>query len=461
MVFSHHSVSHMFGARPLLRAAASELCGFRGPASVQVCPKRLASTWTQDVDEIARESGQCRLSGRIYILGVGNIGTFVAHSLASRPSPPPITLLMHNQEVYQTFQKRKQTLAINSLGLDDNKTGFDVNVLSEGTWRSIPYVNTKEEVSADGQPISRDITKSEADLLNVEEEAEQIECLIVSVKAPATVSALESVRHRLTPKSTVLFIQNGMGVIDAVNERVFPDPGQRPHYMLGIVSHGLAQRSGRFHVTHTGVGTTILGPVPSQNSSRSASLGKASYWAPSTKYLLRTLTLTPPLVAVAEPPSSIMLYQLEKLAMNSVINPLTALMDCRNGELLYNYSFTRVMRLLLLEISSVICSLPELQGIPGVESRFSPERLRWMVTQLASKTAKNHSSMLQDMRANRTTEIEFLNGYIVRKGEELGIKCVVNYTIKHLVLAKQRESRRQESSIIPIDIPDEPRDSKF
>ncbi|KAL4740215.1 ketopantoate reductase PanE/ApbA C terminal-domain-containing protein [Aspergillus similis] len=427
----------MFGARPLLRAAASELCGLRGPASLQVCPKRLASTWTQDVDEIARESGQRRLSGRIHILGVGNIGTFVAHSLASRPSPPPITLLMHNQEVYQTFQKRKQTLAINSLGLDDNKTGFDVNVLSDGTWRSIPYVNTKEE------------------------EAEQIECLIVSVKAPATVSALESVRHRLTPKSTVLFIQNGMGVIDAVNERVFPDPGQRPHYMLGIVSHGLAQRSGRFHVTHTGVGTTILGPVPSQSSGRSASLGKASDWAPSTKYLLRTLTLTPPLVAVAEPPSSIMLYQLEKLAMNSIINPLTALMDCRNGELLYNYSFTRVMRLLLLEISSVICSLPELQGIPGVESRFSPERLRWMVTQLASKTAKNHSSMLQDMRANRTTEIEFLNGYIVRKGEELGIKCVVNYTIKHLVLAKQRESRRQESSIIPIDIPDEPRDSKL
>ncbi|KAL6233563.1 hypothetical protein BDW75DRAFT_231856 [Aspergillus navahoensis] len=420
----------MLGVRPLLRAAASELCGFRGPASLQVYPSRLASTWIQDVDEVARESGQRRLSGRIHILGVGNIGTFVAHSLASRPSPPPITLLMHNPEVYHTFQKRKQTLAINSLGLDDNKTGFDVNVLSDGTW-------------------------------HVEGDAEQIECLIVSVKAPATVSALESVRHRLTPKSTVLFIQNGMGIIDTVNEKVFPDHRQRPHYMLGIISHGLAQRSGRFHVTHTGVGTTILGPVPPQNSGRSASVGQEPDWAPSTKYLLRTLTLTPPLVAVAESPSSIMLYQLEKLAMNSVINPLTALMDCRNGELLYNYSFTRVMRLLLLEISSVICNLPELQGIPGVESRFSPERLRWMVTQLANKTAKNHSSMLQDVRANKTTEIEFLNGYIVRKGEELGIKCVVNYMIKHLVLAKQRESRRQESSTIPIDIPDEPKDSKL
>ncbi|RDW86169.1 ketopantoate reductase family protein [Aspergillus mulundensis] len=421
----------------------------------------MASTWMQDVDEMADESGKRRLSGRIHILGVGNIGTFVAHSLASRPSPPPITLLMHSPEVYEVFRKRRQTLAIDSIGLDDNKTGFDVNVLSEGVWHSRPYMNTEEEVPEDGQTVSGSLADSEPQFTPVEGEAEEIECLIISVKAPATVSALQTVRHRLTPDSTVLFIQNGMGIIEAVNEHVFPDPRQRPNYMLGIISHGLAQRSGRFHVTHTGVGTTILGPVPPQNSGKLGSNSEEPDWAPSTKYLLRTLTLTPALVAVAESPSSIMLYQLEKLAMNSVINPLTALMDCRNGELLYNYSFTRVMRLLLLEISSVICSLPELQGIPGIESRFSPERLRWMVTQLANKTAKNHSSMLQDVRANKTTEIEFLNGYIVRRGEELGQKCVVNYMIKHLVLAKQRESRRKESSTIPIDIPDEPKDSKL
>ncbi|KAL4922196.1 ketopantoate reductase PanE/ApbA C terminal-domain-containing protein [Aspergillus aurantiobrunneus] len=451
----------MLGARSLLRAAASELCGVKARTSQQICPSRLASTWMQDADEASRGRGNHRLSGRIHILGVGNIGTFVAHSLASRPSPPPITLLLHNPGVYSAFLRRKQCLAINSIGLDDNKTGFDVNVLSDRTWRSFPYRNKEDEATADGQPVIEDMPEGEADLTGVEEDVEQIECLILSVKAPATVAALESVRHRLTPDSTVLFIQNGMGVIDAVNEKVFPDPRQRPHYMLGIISHGLAQRSNRFHITHTGVGTTVIGPVLRQNSGTPASSDKEPDWAPSAKYLLHTLTLTPPLVAVAEPPSSIALYQLEKLAMNSVINPLTALMDCRNGELLYNYSFTRVMRLLLFEISSVICSLPELQGIPGVESRFSPERLRWMVTQLANKTAKNHSSMLQDVRSNKITEIEFLNGYIVRRGEELGIKCVVNYMIKHLVLAKQRESRQRGSSAIPIDIMDDPKDSKI
>ncbi|PWY79437.1 2-dehydropantoate 2-reductase [Aspergillus sclerotioniger CBS 115572] len=405
------------------------------------------ATWMQNAEEASEDSGK-RLSGRIHILGLGNVGTFVAHSLMSRPSPPPVTLLLHNPDLYSSWLAKKRCLALNSNGLDDIKTGFDVNVLSGKSWHSFPYWDQNGE---DAQPIAETEGDVEEFLAESAEDDERIECLVVAVKAPVTAMALESVSHRLTPDSTVLLLQNGMGVIDELNEKVFPDPQNRPNYMHGIVSHGLARRKEPFQVAHTGIGTTILGPALSANSTSVIS-EKEEDWAPSTKYLTRTLTLTPPLVAVAETPSSLMLYQLEKLAMNAVINPLTAAMNCENGELLYNYSFTRVMRLLLLEISSVICALPEVQGIPGIESRFSPERLRWMVTQLASRTAKNYSSMLQDVRAGKTTEIEYLNGYIVRRGEELGVKCVVNYMMKHLILAKQHTSKQRESSAIPIDI---------
>ncbi|KAL2853906.1 ketopantoate reductase PanE/ApbA C terminal-domain-containing protein [Aspergillus pseudoustus] len=407
----------MFGVRPLLRTATPQLFGAKWYDLQRLLSSRPASTWTQDTEELSGKDNR-RLSGRIHVLGVGNVGTFVAHSLKSRPSPPPITLMLHNSLMFSNWLSRKKCLAINMNGLDDIKTDFDVNVFHNAKWRSV-------------------------------DNNEEIECLIVTVKAPMTPMALEGVRHRLTPDSTVLFLQNGMGVIDEVNETVFPDPSQRPHYMVGITSHGLAQREDTFHVSHNGVGTTIIGPVLPQHS---GSKDTEPDWAPSTKYLLRTLTLTPPLVAVAEPPTSLLMHQLEKLAMNSIINPLTVLMDCHNGELLYNFSVTRLMRLLLYEISEVICSLPELQGIPGIESRFSPERLRGMATQLMHKTAKNTSSMLQDVRGRKATEIEYLNGYIVRRGEELGIKCVVNYTIKHLVLAKQIESRQKEWNAIPVDV---------
>ena len=74
--------------------------------------------------------------------------------------------------------------------------------------------------------------------------------------------------------------------------------------------------------------------------------------------MVPSLALDPPLVAVAETPTNFLQYQLEKLAMNCVINSLTVLLNCKNGELLHNYNITRAMRLLLLEVSAVIRALP-------------------------------------------------------------------------------------------------------
>jgi 2-dehydropantoate 2-reductase len=178
-------------------------------------------------------------------------------------------------------------------------------------------------------------------------------------------------------------------------------------------------------------------------------------WAPTTKYLLRLLTLTPQLVAVAETPTELLQYQLEKLAVNCVVNPLTALMDCKNIEILHHRSLKRVIRLLLFEISTVICALPELQGIQGLEERFSPERLRRMAKKIIVKTGENTSSMLQDVKLGKATEVDFLNGYIVRRGEELGIKPVLNYTMVHLIKGKSMLSQQRPDAAIPLDLEDD------
>ncbi|KAJ5114688.1 Ketopantoate reductase ApbA/PanE [Penicillium alfredii] len=406
---------------------------------------RYLSTWMQDVDDVSRETKTPRLSGRVHILGMGNVGTFVAHSLAARQSPPPITLLLHKPEFYEEFRKKKECLVVNTNGLDDIKSGFDVNVLDNGVWYSPPSSRDMTDRAASEQGPAELQETAQA-----QEDEEPIECLIVCTKANVTQAAVRTVSHRLTPNSTVLLIQNGMGVFDEINRWIFPDPKKRPHYMMGIFSHGLTKKS-TLHVSHMGVGTTILSPMVANNTPVAAAEND-THWAATTKYLLRLMTLTPPLVAVAETPAGLLQYQLEKLAVNSIINPLTALSGCANGELLYIFSYTRVIRLLLFEISAVICALPELQGIPGVEDRFAPERLRRRVVNVAYTTAKNRSSMLQDFQSKKATEIDYFNGYIVRRGEELGIKCVLNYMIKHLVNSQLAVLRRREDSAIPIDI---------
>ncbi|RAL10563.1 putative 2-dehydropantoate 2-reductase [Aspergillus homomorphus CBS 101889] len=417
-------------------------------------------TWAQEAEEASKDSGKARLSGRIHILGMGNAALFVAHSLARRPSVPPITLMMHSPAVYHSWKDARQSISLQANGLEDIRTGFDVNVLENKTWYSIPYEADEVDEAEDRPPepefadVSLEGEFELEETLKSEHDDREIECLIVAGPASMTVAAVDSVKDRLTPDSTVLILSNGMGLLEEINDKIFPDSKTRPCYMQGLVTHDIHRRKRGYQFDHVDVGSTILGfPLEAGLSQAEAEKMHSGLWPPTAKYLLHTLTNTAPLVATAASPTDLLLHQLEKLAIQCVLLPLTALMQVKNGDILYNYSITRVMRLLLLEISSVICALPEIQSVPGVEARFSPERLRRMVTQLADRTADETSTMSQDVHHRRTTEIEYLNGYIVRRGEELGLSPAMNYMIKHLILGKSYEIKQREASAIPIDVP--------
>lgn len=383
--------------------------------------------------------GERPISSRIHILGVGNVGTFVAHSLADVPSRPPITLLLHNTRVYETWKENRARISVVKNGTVELRYGYDINVFRDATWHSLP---------------------TGKGTLSEHLDDEIIDSLIVSVKATQTVRALMSVKHRLTPDSTILFLQNGMGIIEQVNEKVWPDPETRPNYLMGTTSHGV-YRLRPFNVVHNGMGTTIVGipnsdaqstipPQNTENDTNSVPISNDS--PPTTRHLIHTLTRAPALAAVNFNHSELLQQRLEKLAINAVINPLTVMLDCTNGELLYNFFLSRVMRLLLIEISTVICAMPELQGVPGVQARFAPERLRTLVIGVARKTASNTSSMLNDIQYGNTTEINFINNYIVQRGEELGIKCALNYMMVQLVLGKSKNRFNKMAKDLPMDL---------
>lgn len=391
------------------------------------------------------------ISKRVYVLGLGNIGCFIAHSLRSLPQPPPVTLLLHSQGLYEGWKAHKERITVHKSGFAEHRSGFDIDVLRDGFWHAIP----QRSANSRGQLGERSTTMTDAN-------SEPIDHLVLAVKAVQVENALKSVQHRLAPQSTILFLQNGMGIIDEVNQKIFPVPKSRPNYITGITSHGLT-RINHFEVLHAGVGTTKLGivstnigTIPKAEKNAVSDSRQSSYVddhsAVSSRYLLRLLTGCPPLTAAAFKKADIVQFQLEKLAMNAVVNPLTVLFDCLNGDLLHNYNVSRLFRLLFIELSAVICAMPELQAVPGIRARFGPERLRTLATGLCRATAENTSSMLQDARGHKETEIQYINGYIYRRGEELGIRCVANYMLVQLVLAKTRAVSQKLSEEIPLDL---------
>lgn len=290
--------------------------------------------------------------------------------------------------------------------------------------------------------------------LDPNESAEPIDHLIVTTKAHLTVTALLAVRHRLRPTSAVCLLQNGMGLIDQIDSIVFPDPATRPIYIQGIVSHGANTPPGAspFFTLHAGRGTIALTVLPRAEKPETALTSPIPH-SPAARHLMRSLTRSPVLAAISLPHPEFLQQKLEKLAQNAVINPLTVLLDARNGALNYNFAITKVVRLLLAEISLVLRSLPELKGLPSLATRFAPDRLETLVVAIATKTANNVSSMLADVRNGRATEVKYINGYIVKRGEELGITCLCNYMVMQTVLGKSKMVGDEMRDVLPSEAP--------
>ena len=284
--------------------------------------------------------------------------------------------------------------------------------------------------------------------------------LIVTTKAHQTVKSLLPLKHRLSRDSTIVFLQNGCGTVEEVNDAVFPHVLERPNYMIGINSHGI-YATGPSSAVHAGHGVIYLGILPRDDQEppkrprfRKLSIedeGDEVEFVETSRYLLHSLTHLPILAAVPVPPSTLVLHQFDKLAVNCVVNPLTVLLDAPNGSILQNHQLSRTMRLLLFEISAIFRRLPEVEGIPNIDLRFSPDRLEHLVVNVAQKTSQNISSMLQDVRRGVETEIDYLNGWVVRRGESVGVKAVVNYSMVGLIKGKQNMISREVDGYMPFE----------
>lgn len=414
-------------------------------------PATFESRPLEDV-AVSEPDADTLLTRRVHILGLGSIGTLVAHSLRCLPNPPPITLMIHRQAQYEEFKKVGRAISlINPKNeINDEQIGYDVDLFEQNPdngkvhWRFIP---DRPDNAPNTNPIEKGERLPSGELY--------IYSLIVTVKGPATVAALRSVKHRVDAKTTICFMQNGLGQIDELNRKVFTNPETRPTYMLGIVSHG-AYMSTPCTVVHAGYGTVALGiyrdrdryPLPPKSPSRSFSelseeerkkfhpTDKDLFASLSSRYLLRSLTRSPVLACAAFPYLDLLQLQLEKLSSNAVLNPLTALLNVPNGALLNNDELLPVQRLLLAEISLVIRGLPELEGIPNVRHRFSAKRLENLLMGVTQRTAQNSSSMREDIRNGKQPEIDYINGYIVKRGQEQGIKCALNFMLTQLIKGK-------------------------
>ncbi|KAL2137198.1 hypothetical protein VTI74DRAFT_6409 [Chaetomium olivicolor] len=318
-----------------------------------------------------------------YIVGVGSVGKYVAHSLATGCLDPrfkgsqTVVLLFHRDGLQAAWEAEGR--AIRAMSPDGRAT-----------------------VTADGFMTGRSYGPTA--------NSRGIKHLIVATKAHTTAAALAQIKDQLTASSHILFLQNGMGVAEEVTEKVFPDPASRPRYWAGICSAGVYSTS-PFTFVHAGTGpltVSSLGPLH---------LGETE--CP----MLSRLQQTPVLGTSLVQPGVLLQAQLRKLVVNSIINPLTVFFNCKNGGVFSIPEAARLGELLLEEAGTVVRAMLSDPIIEDARADFSDNVLRAIVRQVATSTAENISSMRQDVLASRPTEIDYINGYLVREAQKRGLPC--------------------------------------
>jgi 2-dehydropantoate 2-reductase len=225
---------------------------------------------------------------------------------------------------------------------------------------------------------------------------EPVDVVLLCVKSYDVPTSLAFCRPLLTEKTLLIFLQNGISHLAMVDQM------GRATAAFGTTTEG-ATLLAPGHVRHAGSGTTSLGfldpPRPDQ-----------AHFLEKTRAVFAAGGLR------TEITGNILPRIWAKLLVNVGINALTATLGCKNGELLTIPGIDERMRSAVEEAMHIARA----EGIEIMDDPYLATRI------VCSRTAENISSMLQDVRIGRRTEIEAINGAVVALGLRHGIQTPEN-----------------------------------
>ena len=378
-----------------------------------------------------------------HVLGVGSVGCLLAHNLRRiLPSTHTISLLLSPRSPFQ----KDCTIKVDSFGSTTTSNGYLVETSKE----------PQKKRSQDFEPI---------------------QSLFVTLKAQFTVDALRSLTNRLSANSTIVLMQNGMGLYEELIRDVFRNSSQRPHFIQASNTNGVFTVQ-PFHVVHAGIGSIDFGIVP-DSKGREFEAGFDDDSIPYSQRRLRLSDITTPTdvnfaryISLRDTVAALLLLEplniswkryaeiqltlRRKLAVNAVINPLTSVMGCRNGQLNRLPPRARIVQNICQETSSIFAAemrhetarwLEDMRArgvdatnmaLPSLPKSLSPYSLEAEVDRVVELTKDNISSMLQDVRRGRRTEMAYINGYLVKLGLDHGIWTPYNLALRDLIYLRER-----------------------
>jgi 2-dehydropantoate 2-reductase len=246
----------------------------------------------------------------------------------------------------------------------------------------------------------------------------QPDLIVLAVKAYDLDEVLSQIEPVVTDRTVILTLQNGIDTEDRVIARLKRDcvVGGVAFIYSKIVSPGV--------IDHYKKGNVAIGELMGHESER----------------LLQIRDVFAAAGIPCQLSKDIRRSKWEKMCWNCVFNPMTVLIDDKVSKALDHPEMMGVIRQIVGEITAVSAALK----VPLPEDM--PER----VVKWTQEIRDIHTSMYDDWKAGRQTEIRNLNGYIVDKGRDLGIPTPVNEALTAMIKTIT-EKERSGPHIVRVD----------
>ena len=258
-----------------------------------------------------------------------------------------------------------------------NECGISLEGLS-GSWQSKP------KATANPQDIG------------------QTDLILICVKSFHTKAAVEQIKPLLGQDTKILTLQNGIGNVEILSELAGEEK-----IIAGVTNEG-ATLIDTGKIRHAGRGETIIGAIngktPVQMRAIREIFNKAGFECKMSRDIKSLLW--------------------SKLIINVGINALSAITRLPNGKLIEYEGTRRILR-------DAVTEAARITKRKRIKLIFDDPLAK--VEAVCEGTQGNLSSMLQDVLRKKHTEVDFINGVIVRLGQELGIDVPTNRFLLDLV----------------------------
>jgi 2-dehydropantoate 2-reductase len=243
---------------------------------------------------------------------------------------------------------------------------------------------------------------------------EPVDWLFLMVKQKdVTKTLLKQLLLLATEETRVLCFQNGIGHMEVLKQ-AFP-----VNRLYAAITTEGALKISEHSFRHTGRGTTWFGRI------EETTYGFAE-WDEQEKMLQSLLIEAGFEVFLSK---KIISNIWNKLLINAIINPLTAILQINNGALLESVYLTNLMRTLFEEG----CLVARYAKIEIADNLWE------QLVQVCERTAENQSSMLKDITEGRTTEIDWINGALLQYANKYKLALPTHQSLYRMV--KHLESR--------------------